>query len=108
MLPKGGWEKDEKTASDAAQREAWEEAGIKVEGVKALGHIADTRPPKSVTKDAPKASYQFFEAVVKEEAADWPEKNKRARAWFTFAQASVALAARPELTEAIKRSSVKR
>lgn len=108
VLPKGGWEKDEKTASAAAAREAWEEAGIKVRVDKDLGHIADTRPTSAVTKNTPKASYQFFEATVTKEEDDWPEKKKRDRGWFTYAQASHYLRDRPELTEALKRSSLKR
>ena len=108
VLPKGGWDKDEKTASAAAAREAWEEAGVIVRVDKDLGHIPDTRPTTAQTKNAPKASYQFFDAIVTEEKADWPEKSKRDRRWFTFAQASQLLQDRPELTEALKRSSLKR
>lgn len=108
VLPKGGWEKDEKTASAAAAREAWEEAGIIVRVDKDLGHIPDTRPTSAVTKNAPKASYQFFEVTVTEEKGDWPEKSKRDRRWFTFSQAAQLLRDRPELTEALRRSSAKR
>jgi diphosphoinositol-polyphosphate diphosphatase len=108
VLPKGGWELDEPTASAAAQREAWEEAGIIVKVEKDLGHIADTRPTSALTKNAPKASYQFFEATVTEEKADWPERHKRNRQWFSYAQAAQTLAQRPELLEALKRSSIKK
>ena len=108
VLPKGGWEKDEKTASAAAAREAWEEAGIIVRVEKDLGYILDTRPTGAVTKNAPKASYQFFEGTVTEERSDWPEKHKRERRWYTYTQAKQLLAMRPELTEALVRSSVKR
>lgn len=108
MLPKGGWELDEATASLAAAREAWEEAGIIVKVEKDLGYIPDTRPTSALTKHAPKASYQFFEVTVTEERADWPEKHKRTRQWYGYAQAVQLLAARPELLEALKRSSVKR
>lgn len=108
VLPKGGWELDEKTASAAATREAWEEAGIIVRVEKDLGHIADTRPTSALTKHAPKASYQFFEAVVTEERGEWPEKHKRSRQWYTYAQAVQVLAGRSELLEALRRSSVKR
>lgn len=108
VLPKGGWELDEATASLAAQREAWEEAGITCDVDKDLGMIADTRPTSALTKNAPAASYQFFEVTVKEEKPNWPEKHKRSRAWYTYAQAAQLLAQRPELLEALKRSSVKR
>ena len=108
VLPKGGWENDEKTAAAAAAREAWEEAGIVVTVEKDLGYISDTRPTSAVTKNAPKASYQFFEVVVTEERSEWPEKHKRDRKWHTYTQAKQLLVTRPELTEALVRSSIKR
>ena len=108
VLPKGGWELDEATASAAACREAWEEAGIICKVEKELGSIEDKRPSKEVTNHAPKAIYQFFECTVTEEKADWPEKHKRSRQWLTYAHAVQALTSRPELLEALQRSSVKR
>jgi diphosphoinositol-polyphosphate diphosphatase len=108
VLPKGGWELDEPTASAAACREAWEEAGIICKVEKDLGHIPDTRPTTSHSKNAPKASYQFFEVKVTEEKAEWPEKHKRTRQWYSHAQATQLLRARPELLEAIRRSSLKK
>lgn len=108
VLPKGGWEKDEATPSAAASREAWEEAGIICKIERDLGHIADVRPTSALTKNAPKASYHFFEAKVTEERADWPEKHKRNRQWFTYAQAVQLLHTRPELLEALRRSSAKK
>jgi len=108
VLPKGGWELDEASASVAAVREAWEEAGIICKVEKDLGLIPDTRPTSAVTKNAPKASYHFFEASVTEEKNDWPEKSKRGRQWYTHAQALQLLNGRPELLEALKRSSLKK
>ncbi len=108
VLPKGGWELDEESASDAACREAWEEAGVICTVEADLGHIADRRPTSQLTHHAPKASYQFFECLVKEEKTEWPEMHKRSRQWVGYAQAIQALAARPELLEALKRSSIKK
>lgn len=108
VLPKGGWELDEDTAAAAACREAWEEGGIVCKVEKDLGMIGDTRPTSAVTSKAPKASYQFFEVIVTEEKASWPEKHKRTRAWYTYTQAAQLLAQRPELLEALRRSSIKR
>jgi diphosphoinositol-polyphosphate diphosphatase len=105
VLPKGGWEKDEKTASAAAAREAWEEAGIIVRVDKDLGTILDTRQTSAA---APKACYQFFEVCVTEMRNDWPERAKRERKWFTFNEAIAHLHQRAELTEALKRSGLKR
>ncbi len=108
VLPKGGWELDEATASAAACREAWEEAGILCRVERDLGHIPDTRQSTTQTKQAPKASYHFFEATVTEERAEWPERHKRSRQWFAYGQAVQLLTARPELLEALRRSSLKK
>jgi diphosphoinositol-polyphosphate diphosphatase len=108
VLPKGGWETDEATAQQAAQREAWEEAGVICTVHRDLGIIPDIRPAGFVTVQAPKASYQFFEAVVNREESQWPEMHKRKRQWVSYAQAASALASRPELLEALNRSSLKR
>ncbi|KEF57865.1 uncharacterized protein A1O9_05786 [Exophiala aquamarina CBS 119918] len=108
VLPKGGWELDEPTASAAACREAWEEAGILCKVERDLGHILDTRPTGALSKNAPKASYHFFEATVTEERSEWPEKHKRTRQWYAYSQAVQLLHSRPELLEALRRSSVKK
>ena len=108
MLPKGGWELDEATPQDAAKREAWEEAGIIISVQRDLGTIADPRKPAEMTQHAPKAKYQFFEASVDKEEAEWPEKHKRGRRWMKYAEARDALKERPELSEALERSGIKR
>ena len=107
VLPKGGWESDE-TCTEAAQREAWEEAGIVCNVDYDLGTITETRAPKQMSKEAPKALYQFYEVTVTREESDWPEKHKRNRQWANFAEASEALKARPELLEALNRSTIRR
>ena len=108
VLPKGGWETDEGTQQEAAKREAWEEAGIVCTVRRDLGKITEMRPSSQLTLTAPKASYQFYEVTVEKEEAEWPEKHKRARQWMTYAQANAALATRPELSEALNRSSIVR
>lgn len=105
VLPKGGWETDEE-CTEAAAREAWEEAGISIQIDYDLGEIVETRPPKKAAKD--KALYRFYEATVLVESEDWPERHKRERRWMTFAQAKEALAARPELLDALNRSTMRR
>ncbi|KAL9001368.1 MAG: hypothetical protein Q9169_000259 [Polycauliona sp. 2 TL-2023] len=106
VLPKGGWETDEGTAQEAACREAWEEAGIVCTVLKDLGTIPDMRAPGELTPKAPKAAFQFYEVRVDREAPEWPEKDKRGRQWMSYQQAKQALASRPELLEALNRSSV--
>ncbi|PHH83387.1 hypothetical protein CDD82_1616 [Ophiocordyceps australis] len=103
VLPKGGWETDE-SCQEAATREAWEEAGITIRVDFDLGTIDEKRPPKSSKE---RARYSFYQATVLTEVDDWPEKHKRERQWFTYSQAFDALASRPELQEALQRSTMK-
>lgn len=107
VLPKGGWETDEE-CTEAAQREAWEEAGIVCKVDYDLGTIKETRPPKHHSKEAPKALYQFYEVTVTREEAEWPESHKRTRQWANYAEAADALKARPELLEALNRSTIRK
>ncbi len=110
VLPKGGWETDERTAEDAACREAWEEAGIECKIEADLGTIEEQRSASQIAKNpgAPRAAYKFYEVRVKEEKESWPEKHKRDRKWMSYKQAKEMLRDRPELLEALERSSVKR
>lgn len=109
MLPKGGWEIDEASASDAAAREAWEEAGIHVAIDRDLGTIDEQRMPAQIAKYgllAPRAAYRFFEARVVKEESEWPESHKRGREWMGYRRAKECLAGRPELLEALERSGI--
>lgn len=108
VIPKGGWEMDESSVEEAACREAWEEAGIVCEIQKDLGQIADERGPDELTRHAPRAMFQFFEATVAKEELEWPEMHKRTRKWMSYTEAAQALSARPELLEALHRSSIRR
>ncbi len=109
VLPKGGWEIDEE-CTEAAEREAWEEAGILVQIDYDLGEIVESRPPKSSKskREKERALYRFYEATVTSEETDWPEKSKRDRRWMVFVDAWEALKERPELQEALNRSTIKR
>lgn len=104
VLPKGGWETDEATAEDAAKREAWEEAGIELEGCKSLGQIPECESIGVKSKDGPKSLFEFFEATVVKEHDTYPEM--RERAWMSYSRAAKRLAKRPELLEALNRSGV--
>lgn len=106
VLPKGGWETDEGTPEEAACREAWEEAGVVCKIQKDLGKIPDKRPANKLTPQAPKALFQFYEVSVEKEANQWPEKDKRGRQWMSYQEAKQALAPRPELLDALNRSSI--
>jgi diphosphoinositol-polyphosphate diphosphatase len=109
VLPKGGWEIDEER-TEAAAREAWEEAGILIQIDYDLGEIKETRPPKKHHKDkeSHRSLYHFYEVTVTSEEQDWPEREKRERQWMTYADAFEALKERPELQLALERSTMKR
>lgn len=109
VLPKGGWEADEATQQDAAEREAWEEAGIHCKTERDLGVIEEKRTDAQIKKygaHAPRASYRFFEVKVLKEADKWPESHKRSRGWFAYSKAKELLQHRPELLEALEKSSI--
>lgn len=106
VLPKGGWETDEATQEEAAKREAWEEAGVICEVHSDLGDVVEMRKAEQLTSQAPKASYRFFEATVQEEKEEWPEMHKRRRKWMGYKEAAELLEGRPELSEALNRSSI--
>lgn len=111
VLPKGGWETDEKTQAEAACREAWEEAGIECRVQKDLGQIDEKRSEAAIRKYgllAPRALYRFYEVTVTVERETWPEKHKRDRKWMSYRTAKELLQDRPELLEALERSSLKR
>lgn len=111
VLPKGGWETDERTQEDAARREAWEEAGIECKIELDLGVIEEKRSASAIKKYglmAPRASYRFYEVKVKEEKDNWPERHKRDRKWMSYRTAKELLQDRPELLEALERSRIKR
>lgn len=99
---------DEPSSWHAAEREAWEEAGVVCKFSSDLGIVQDMRPTSQMTAKKPKCLYHFFEVQVEQEAKTWPECNKRKRQWVTYAQATELLATRSELLEALRRSSLKR
>lgn len=74
--PKGGWEQDE-TQKHAAQRETWEEAGIKGTITRDLGVFEERTNKKRILK----AHHWIFEMEIDEVAKKFPEKKKRERRW---------------------------
>lgn len=108
VIPKGGWESDE-SCTEAAQREAWEEAGIVCSVDYDLGQVLESsRSGKHSSRETPKAIYQFYQCTVTREEAEWPEMHKRNRWWATYEQAKGYLQVRPELLEALERSTIQR
>lgn len=82
--------------------EAWEEAGITGNVGRLLGEIRDKRTPRAL--------YYFFEFRIEREESEWPEMHKRKRCWLTYKEATECfkIMNRPELQEAIDRSSLSR
>jgi hypothetical protein len=88
--------------------EAWEEAGITGRITRSLGEIGDPRPQSALPKGQPRTLYYFFEFAVDREEDRWPEMHKRRRRWLTYEEAAACFRSmdRPELVEALDRSSV--
>ena len=99
ILPKG-WPVDMATPVEAAQAEAWEEAGVKG---KAKPICVDIY---SSTKDLPDDTtlpivVAVFPMEIKTIADDWPEKKERKRKWFSLSKAA-SVVQEPELASILK------
>ncbi|CCC70514.1 hypothetical protein NCAS_0F00300 [Naumovozyma castellii] len=122
ILPKGGVESDEADYRTTAQRETWEEAGCLGRITADLGVVEDMRPPKEWNKDRksfenakddiinhpPRTEFHFFELNIEEMVELFPESAKRNRKFFSYDEAkeNLIVAKRPELLEALNRSSI--
>lgn len=117
VIPKGGMESDEAGPEESALRETWEESGVVGSIKNNLGVITDLRPPKtwkSNTKESanstwpPRSEFHFFEMEFERAEDKFPESNTRKRCWVGYNEAIEKLEHRPELCEAVKRSSLDR
>ncbi|ORY04592.1 hypothetical protein K493DRAFT_311296 [Basidiobolus meristosporus CBS 931.73] len=97
ILPKGGWESDEDQET-SAQRECWEEAGVK-------GSIAGYLGAWRETQKKQPCSFRFFELHVESLEDNWPEKHERRRKWATYEEA-LALVPRQCMKEAVRQCSL--
>lgn len=79
IIPKG-WPMDGKTPSEAAEQEAWEEAGVtgKV-WPQSVGIFSYTKPLDAMRKPCIAI---VFPLRVKTMHPHWPEKGQRKRKWF--------------------------
>jgi 8-oxo-dGTP pyrophosphatase MutT (NUDIX family) len=80
VIPKG-WPMKGRKPSEAASREAYEEAGL-------IGHIVSKRPlgnfhyQKKLTKKERLCQVRVFSFRVERQLNDWPEKTQRETKWF--------------------------
>ena len=89
IVPKG-WPMDGKAPHEAAAQEAWEEAGVRGEITsRPLGVFHFDK----VKKDgrAKRLEVQVFPLAVTQEAAGWPEADRRERRWLDQAEAAAAV-----------------
>jgi diphosphoinositol-polyphosphate diphosphatase len=93
IIPKGGWEVDE-SASEAAARETYEEAGV-------VGHVgALLYQFDHVGKKGSKQEHHYFAMLVQQEIDVFPEAGERQRQWLPVAEAQ-ALCVRTGMHDAI-------
>ena len=100
IVPKG-WPQDGATPAEAAEREAWEEAGLvgKIKTV-CLGIFSYS---KDIDADLTlPCIVALFPLKVQEAAANWPEKRLRARRWVTPEKAA-KLVDEPELAAILRK-----
>jgi len=90
ILPKG-WPMDGMTLAQSAAREAFEEAGVEGPiGAEPVGNYPYLKERKD--GGAMACSVDVFALQVTGQAADWPEKGARERAWLPLAQAAAKVA----------------
>ncbi|NND42431.1 MAG: NUDIX hydrolase [Silicimonas sp.] len=90
ILPKG-WPMDEATPVEAAQTEAWEEAGVTGKAKSVCLGIYSYIKEMDEGEQLP-CVVAVFPVKVKKIRSDWPEKSMRRRKWMSLKEASKAVA----------------
>ena len=99
VIPKG-WPMRKRTPAGTAEREAFEEAGVK-------GHLLSRRPVgsyrylKTDEKFTGAILVRVFILAVEEQKKDWPEFHERRTRWFPVARAAAMVQER-ELATLLK------
>lgn len=88
VLPKGHVEAG-LTPRESAEKEAFEEAGIT--GIVAQNFIGAYRYAKTEKKGGGMRRVEIYPMEVLAQLDDWPEKNKRKRAWMEVEKAAKAV-----------------
>ncbi|OBZ81241.1 Nudix hydrolase 21, chloroplastic, partial [Choanephora cucurbitarum] len=99
VLPKGGWENDE-TVEQSAEREAYEEGGIRGKVKAFVGSFVNYD-----MYGKPKGKVHFFEFEVQHILDHWPEEEFRKRRWCNLDEALLLLKHKPFMKEALLASS---
>jgi 8-oxo-dGTP pyrophosphatase MutT (NUDIX family) len=100
VIPKG-WPVNKLSPSAAAALEAFEEAGI-IGKIEQTPHCSFQYRKKLSPKKTVLCTVHAFLFEVKEELADWPEREMRDRRWFAPEEAAM-LVSEPELRDTIMR-----
>lgn len=100
ILPKG-WPMNGKTLAEAAEIEAWEEAGVKgAVNPQAIGIFSTKKRRGSGLRQ--NSDVHVFELRVTLESQDYPESEQRKARWFSMTEAIDRLR-EPELRTLIQR-----
>ncbi|OED48187.1 NUDIX hydrolase [Rhodobacteraceae bacterium (ex Bugula neritina AB1)] len=101
ILPKG-WPIEGKDGPESALQEAWEEAGVKANGIspQPVGEYHFTKRHDNGTEEP--VTTLIFEAEVAQLEDDYPESSERTRQWMKPAEAA-DLVDEPELQEILRR-----
>jgi 8-oxo-dGTP pyrophosphatase MutT (NUDIX family) len=90
VIPKG-WPMEGRSAAEAAEKEAWEEAGVKGQIAEAkLGHFTYDKTLRRDTKHEWKLPciVDVFPLQVTKLAPEYPEQRQRRRKWFAVDKAA--------------------
>ena len=90
ILPKG-WPMDGATPVEAAEREAWEEAGVTGKALPVCLGIFSYIKDMGEGERLP-CVVAVFPVKIKKQVSDWPEKSQRRRKWMTLKEASKSVA----------------
>lgn len=99
IIPKG-WPLHDKTPSDSAAREAWEEAGVEGKALNQCIGLYSYSKAMEDRDDLP-CIVMVYPFKVKNLARNYPERKERRRKWFSTKRASQAVA-EPELARILR------
>ena len=98
VIPKG-WPMDKRSPSEAAQQEAWEEAGVRGEitetAIGLFNYVKLLSPQRSC-----ECAVKVFALRVSELVDKFPERNERRRKWFA-AEKAARKVIEPELRQVL-------